>query len=76
MSAQRDLAGKISVLSQFKEPDTDADAHLSLHAGALDYYNGDHESFLDKWSNVIFLAPMVLGALASMRGHRLEVHPV
>src|SRR5262249_59768035 len=35
-------------------------------AGAAEFYNGTQQGFLDKWSNVIFLAPMALGALATV----------
>jgi TRAP-type uncharacterized transport system substrate-binding protein len=66
MSAHRDLLGELPILAQLKQPDTDAGAYLPVHAGALEFYNGNQQSFLDKWSNVIFLAPMALGALASV----------
>jgi TRAP-type uncharacterized transport system substrate-binding protein len=66
MSAHRDLLSELPILAQLKQPDTDAGAYLPVHAGALEFYNGNQQSFLDKWSNVIFLAPMALGALASI----------
>jgi TRAP-type uncharacterized transport system substrate-binding protein len=65
-SARRDLVGELPILAQVKAPDTDAGAFLSVHPGAAEYYNGSQQSFLDRWSNVIFLAPMALGALASI----------
>jgi TRAP-type uncharacterized transport system substrate-binding protein len=65
-SARRDLLGELPILAQVKAPDTDAGAFLPVHPGAAEYYNGSQQSFLDKWSNVIFLAPMALGALASV----------
>jgi hypothetical protein len=54
------------ILAQVKAPDTDAGAYLPVHPGAAEYYNGTEQSFLDKWSNEIFLAPMALGALVSV----------
>jgi hypothetical protein len=66
MSARRDLLSEQPILAQVKAPDTDAGAYLPVHAGAAEYYNGTQQSFLDKWSNLIFLAPMALGALASV----------
>ncbi len=39
---------------------------IPLHPGAAAFYNGTQESFLDKWGNIIFLAPMIAGALASV----------
>ncbi|HEV2156395.1 TAXI family TRAP transporter solute-binding subunit [Bradyrhizobium sp.] len=65
-TAHRDILPAWPIVAQFKAPDTDPGAYLPVHAGAAEYYNGTQVSFLDKWSNVIFLAPMALGALASI----------
>jgi TRAP-type uncharacterized transport system substrate-binding protein len=65
-SARRDLLAEEPILAQFKAPDTDAGAYLPVHPGAADVYNGNQLSFLDRWSNAIFLAPMALGALATV----------
>lgn len=65
-SARRDLLQEQPILAQFKAPDTDAGAYLPVHPGAAEFYNGTQQGFLDKWSNVIFLAPMALGALVSI----------
>jgi predicted membrane metal-binding protein len=54
------------LLGQITTPDTDASAYIPLHPGAAAFYNGTQESFLDKWGNIIFLAPMIAGALASV----------
>src|SRR5262249_24275141 len=66
MNARRDLVGELPIQTQMKAPDTDAGAYLPLQPGAAEFYNGTQVSFLDKWSNAIFLAPMALGALASI----------
>jgi len=66
MNARRDLLPEYPLLGQISTPDTDASAYIPLHPGAAAFYNGTQESFLDKWGNVIFLAPMILGGLASM----------
>jgi hypothetical protein len=65
-NARRDLLAEWPILAQFKAPDTDAGAYLPVHAGAALFYNGSQQTFLDKWSNAIFLAPMALGALVSI----------
>jgi len=65
-SARRDLVRDQPILAQVKAPDTDAGAYLPVHAGAAEFYNGTEESFLDKWSNAIFLAPMALGGLLTV----------
>ena len=66
MNARRDLLPEMPILSQIAAPDTDADAYLPVHPGAAAFFNGTQESFLDKWGNIIFLAPMIAGGLASV----------
>ena len=66
MNARRDLLPEYPLLGQITTPDTDASAYIPLHPGAAAFYNGTQESFLDKWGNIIFLAPMIAGALASV----------
>jgi hypothetical protein len=66
MNARRDLLAELPILAQVSAPDTDADAYLPVHPGAAAFYNGTQESFLDQWGNIIFLAPMIAGALASI----------
>jgi TRAP-type uncharacterized transport system substrate-binding protein len=65
-NARRDVLPEFPILAQFKAPDTDAGAYLPVHPGAAEFYNGNQQTFLDKWSNAIFLAPMALGALATV----------
>ena len=66
MKARRDLLGELPILAQITAPSTDSDAFLPVHPGAAAFYNGTQESFLDKWGNAIFLAPMIFGALVSV----------
>jgi hypothetical protein len=66
LAARRDLIGELPILAQITAPDTDPDAFLPVHAGAAEYFNGTQQSFLDEWSNAIYLTPMVLGGLASV----------
>lgn len=65
MNARRDLLPEFPLLGQIATPDTDASAYIPLHPGAAAFYNGTQEGFLDKWGNIIFLAPMIAGGLAS-----------
>lgn len=55
-----------NVFAQVKAPDTDPGAYLPVHPGAAEFFNGSQQGFLDKWSNAIFLAPMILGGIASV----------
>ena len=54
------------LLAGLAAPDTDPDAYIPVHPGAAAFYNGTQQSFMDKYSNWIYLTPMVLGALASI----------
>src|SRR5262249_29108742 len=65
-TARRSLLAGCPIVAQVKAPDTEAGAYLPVHAGAAEFYNGTQLSFLDKWSNAIFLAPMAIGALISV----------
>ena len=66
MKARRDLLGELPILGQMTAPSTDSDAYLPVHPGAAAFYNGTQQSFLDKWGNAIFLAPMIFGGLVSV----------
>jgi TRAP-type uncharacterized transport system substrate-binding protein len=66
MSVRRDLIGEQPLLAGIAAPDTDPDAFLAVHPGAAAFYNGTQESFMDRYSNAIYLTPMVLGAMASV----------
>src|SRR3954451_9868101 len=66
MNVRRDLIGEMPALSQIAAASTDSDAYLPVHPGAAAFYNGTQVSFLDKWGNAIFLAPMIFGGLLSV----------
>jgi TRAP-type uncharacterized transport system substrate-binding protein len=65
MSVRRDLIGEQPLLSGIAAPGLESDAFPSVHPGAAAFYNGTQESFMDRYGNVIYLTPMVLGAIAS-----------
>jgi len=56
----------LPILAQITAASTDADAYIPAHPGAAAFYNGTQQSFLDEYSNMIYLTPMVLGALVSI----------
>ena len=66
ISARNDLVRDQPLLAGLAAPDTDPDAYIAVHPGAAAFYNGTQQSFMDKYSNWIYLTPMVLGALASI----------
>jgi hypothetical protein len=66
INARNDLVRDQPLLAGVTAPDTDPDAYIAVHPGAAAYYNGTQQSFMDRYSNWIYLTPMVLGALASI----------
>src|SRR3954466_1024204 len=66
MTARRDLMTEQPLLAQITAASTDPDAYLAVHPGAAAYYNGTQQSFMDKYGNEIYLAPMILGGVASV----------
>ena len=66
MAARRDLASREPLIGGIATPTLDADAYIAVHPGAAAFYNGTEQSFMDRWGNVIYLTPIVFGALASV----------
>jgi TRAP-type uncharacterized transport system substrate-binding protein len=66
MAARRDLASEQPLIAGIATPTLDADAYIAVHPGAAAFYNGTQQSFMDRWGNVIYLTPIVFGALASV----------
>jgi TRAP-type uncharacterized transport system substrate-binding protein len=66
MNVRRDLMAEQPIFAQITAPNTDADAYLALHPGAAAFYNGTQQSFMDEYSNWIYLTPMVLGGAATV----------
>jgi TRAP-type uncharacterized transport system substrate-binding protein len=66
LKARRELLVENRLFAQITSPSTDADAYLPVHPGALAVYNGTQQSFMDEYSNYIYLGPMVLAGIASV----------
>jgi TRAP-type uncharacterized transport system substrate-binding protein len=66
MKVRRDLLREQPIFAQITAPSTDSDAYLPLHPGAAAFYNGTQQSFMDEYSNYIYLGPMILGGIASV----------
>jgi TRAP transporter TAXI family solute receptor len=66
MNVRRDLLVEQPIFAQITAPSTDADAYLALHPGAAAFYNGTQQSFMDEYSNWIYLTPMILGGMATV----------
>jgi TRAP-type uncharacterized transport system substrate-binding protein len=66
MEARRDLLGEYPVLAQISAPSIDKDAFIPVHPGAAVYFNGEQQSFLDKYADKFFYATMLVGFAASI----------
>src|SRR6516165_1668246 len=66
MKARRELLAENPLFAQITAPSTDQDAYLPVHPGALAVYNGTQQSFVDEYSNYIYIGPMVLAGIASV----------
>ena len=66
MTARRELLVENPLFAQITAPSTDQDAYLPVHPGALAVYNGTQQSFVDEYSNWIYIGPMVLAGIASV----------
>jgi TRAP-type uncharacterized transport system substrate-binding protein len=66
LKVRRELLRENPLFAQITAPSTDADAYLPVHPGALAVYNGTTQSFIDEYSDYIYLGPMILGGIASV----------
>ena len=66
MNGRSQLLADYPLLAQMSAPDTDKDAFLPVHPGAAAYYDGTRVDFLDRYANILFFGPMLLGGLASI----------
>ena len=70
MDAHRELIGQYPILAQLGQPDTDKDSdkdgYIPIHPGASAYFDGDTQTFFDKYGDQIFYGSMLLGSLTSL----------
>ena len=65
MDARRELLRDSPLLAQIAAPSTDKDAYIPLHPGAAAFYEGSQQGFFDKYENLLYYGPMLLGGLVS-----------
>jgi TRAP transporter TAXI family solute receptor len=65
MDVRRDLVGEYPLLAQIAPASADKDAYLPIHPGAATYFDGEQQSFLDKYADRLFYLAMILGFVAS-----------
>src|SRR5438445_2253783 len=69
---RQQLARELPTASQIEKPDTDKDAALPAHAGAAAYIDGNERTFLEKYTDYIWGAIVIisgLGAAGACLGH-------
>jgi hypothetical protein len=66
LKVRRELLRENPLFAQITAPSIEPDAYLPVHPGALAFYNGTQQSFIDEYSNYIYLGPMILGGIASV----------
>jgi TRAP-type uncharacterized transport system substrate-binding protein len=66
VDVRRDLLSQYPILAQAAAPSTDADALIPIHPGAATYYNGNQQSFFDKYDDKLYYGSLLLGSLISI----------
>lgn len=66
VDVRRDLLSQYPILAQAAEPSTDTDALIPIHPGAATYYNGNQQSFLDKYDDKLYYTSLLIGSLISV----------
>ncbi|MDI1266048.1 MAG: TAXI family TRAP transporter solute-binding subunit [bacterium] len=64
-TVRQQLARELPAASQIEKPDTDKDAALPAHAGAAAYIDGNERTFLERYTDYIWGAVLVLSGLGS-----------
>src|SRR5882672_6334064 len=64
-TARQQLARELPTAAQIEKPDTDKDAALPAHAGAAAYIDGNERTFLEKYTDYIWFAILILSGLGS-----------
>ena len=64
-AARPSLAKELPYALKIEKPDTDKDAALPAHRGAAAYIDGNEKSFMDKYSDYIWGAVLLLSVLGS-----------
>ncbi|WP_063680901.1 TAXI family TRAP transporter solute-binding subunit [Bradyrhizobium neotropicale] len=65
-AVRQSLAKDLPTASHIQKPDTDKDAALPAHPGAAAYVDGNERSFMDKYSDYIWGAVLLLSGLGSV----------
>src|SRR3954469_17343191 len=62
---RQQLARELPTAAQIEKPDTDKDAALPAHQGAAAYIDGNERTFLERYTDYIWFAVLILSGLGS-----------
>jgi TRAP transporter TAXI family solute receptor len=62
---RQQLARELPSAAHIEKPDTDKDAALPAHAGAAAYIDGNERTFLEKYTDYIWFAILIISGLGS-----------
>lgn len=65
LAARRSLQRELPAAARIAKPDTDKDAALPAHPGAAAYIDGTERTFLEKYSDYLWAAVLLLSGLGS-----------
>jgi len=64
-TVRQQLARELPSAAQIEKPDTDKDAALPAHQGAAAYIDGNERTFLERYTDYIWFAVLILSGLGS-----------
>jgi TRAP-type uncharacterized transport system substrate-binding protein len=64
-ASRQALAAELPSAAKIEKPDTDKDAAVPVHPGAAAYLDGELKNFLDRYSDMFYLAVMLLSFAGS-----------
>lgn len=65
VSDKQDVVGDVPSAVSIEAPSTDKDALLRVHPGAAAYFDGEEETFFEKYGDMIYYGGAALGVLGS-----------
>jgi TRAP transporter TAXI family solute receptor len=65
LDVRRSIAAEFPAANLIKAPDTDKDSPVTVHPGAAAYIDGEQKTFLERYSDFVYLGVMFISILAS-----------
>ena len=66
IESRKDLLSEFPLMAKLSAPNTEKNAPIPIHPGALTYFNGEQKSIFDKYGDMIFYGSMLLGSAVSL----------